>query len=260
LKGIQARIRDHAWRIATGSGLLGNVRPLGMRVVRRRPRPSGPEGVVVVVAVQAFGVDGLGPSPSRPGFVFQRVPAAGPVPRGFVGGSVACRLVARGLRSGGRRWGQRRAMLDYAGTGSGVGRINLVDVVPLGVVFLVVFLVFFFFFFVFGFGVLLPLATGRDLDARVVFLVGVGVVVMLCARRMVDGDVSPKLNLDVSVASITARGRYRNSSRRRYRNAGRGGGCARDTRGRRGRGSTTNRAARKRPPGRGSALMRKGYD
>lgn len=165
---------------------------------------------------------------------------------------VPCRLAARALGGSGRWCGSGYSVMLYScWARSRVGGLDLVNVIPLLVVLF------------FGLGIL-ALAARRDLDARIVFLfVGVGVV--LSTGRVVDCDVSPKLNLDVSVASIFAGGRERNSACRRDRNGGGtcGGTCStRNAGGGSRRGSTTGRAVRKRPPGRvrGSALMRKSYD
>lgn len=68
LEGIVARIGHHTGGIPTGSWLLGDVCPLVVRMMWRRPGPGRAIGVVVV-AVQTFGVDGLRSSPSRPRFV-----------------------------------------------------------------------------------------------------------------------------------------------------------------------------------------------
>ena len=235
LEGVVTWVRHHARSISTGCSLVGNMRPLSTRVMRRLTRP-GRIARVIVVPVQTVGVVGLGPSPTRPVSVVQCVSALRSVARrGIVDRRVARRFVARRLRSvaGSRRWRGNAVMLDSGRAGGRVGGLDLVNVVPIFLVVLVRLGVFF-------------LAARRDLYA-VLF---VGKDEVFRASRMVDGDVSPKRNVDVSCAWTT--------HFRRDRNTG-GSGGTRDT-GRGNRSSTTDRAARKRPLGRGSATMRKGND
>lgn len=235
LEGIVPWIRHYARSISIRWGLMGNVGPLSTWVVRRLTRP-GRIARPVVVAVQTVRVIGLGPSPTRPGPGVQRVSASRSVARwGVVDGWMVRSFAARLLRSvaGSGRWRGHTVMLDSRGAGCRVRGLDLVNVVPVFLVFVFV-------------GVFVLLAAGRDLHA--VLFVGVNEVFR--TSRMIDGDVSPKRNVDVSCAWTT--------HCRRYRNTG-GSGGTRDT-GRGRRSSTADRTARKRPLGRGSATMRKGYD
>lgn len=185
------------------------------------------------------------------------------------------------MGSRGSDGGRRDCVVLYAGARGRIGGADFVNVVPLLVLVVVLFV---------RVGVFVVLTTRRDLDAGRVLFVGV-VVVVFRACRMVDGDVSPKRNLDVSVACFRSLRRNRDGGRsgltggvgRRgslTRDAGGGMALTGDARGRSalmgggaggrsawrgdaGRGgscSMANRAVRKRPPGLNRAIMRKGYD
>ncbi|PSN65029.1 hypothetical protein BS50DRAFT_49864 [Corynespora cassiicola Philippines] len=193
--GVVARVGHHTGGISTGRGLVRDVSPLWAGVVLGLA-PSRWECGVVVGLVQTVRVDGLGP-PSMAGSSLQGCTAARAVSRAILRRRVVDRDLARllaaralgtrGPRSGGGRWWSGDGVMLDAGARGRVGRFDLVtcNVVPLVVLF--------------GLCVVLALAARRNLDASKVFFL-VGVAVVLGARRVVDGDVSPKRDSDVSVA------------------------------------------------------------
>lgn len=178
-------VRHGAGLISARRCLVRDVRPLRAGMVRERARTLRELRIVVVVVQTIRIVYRLGPRPSATMIALQRVSAPRSMAgRGIVDGNVVSRgLAPDGLRlRGPGRNGGALVVLDWMGwvvrgARGGVGRVDLVNVVPTVLVLL-------------RLGVLVPVAARREVDAGRVFFVGDGVV--LRARRMVDGDISPK--------------------------------------------------------------------